>query len=68
MRCPLCKHERFYYKDPDDPYETYGFTCESGDICFDAELETEDIPELTEETRIYCDHCAWSGSFQEIKK
>jgi len=68
MKCPLCRRHRFYLKDPDDAYETYGFDCESGDICFDADLDKEKIPELNNDTRIYCDNCAWNGPFKEIKK
>jgi len=67
MKCPLCKRERFYLKDPDDPYETFGFSSESGDICFDAGPDPADIPRLSEDTPIYCDHCAWNGPFRQIQ-
>jgi len=67
MKCPLCKHERFYLKDPDDPYETYCFSSESGDIRFDADPDPADIPQLAEDTTIYCDHCAWNGPFRQVK-
>ena len=67
MKCPLCKYQKFYLKDPEDEYETYGFSCASDDICFDADVNDADIPELTDDTRIYCDNCAWNGPLQEIK-
>ena len=67
MKCPLCRYQRFYLKDPDDEYETYGFSCESGDICFDPELNESEIPELSDDTHIYCDNCAWNGTLSQIK-
>ena len=67
MQCPLCKKKRFYLKDPEDPYETYAFSSDSGGISFDSGLDAPAVPELSEETRIYCNHCSWNGRFREIQ-
>ena len=45
MKCPLCGCKKFYLKDPDDEYETYGFDCESGEACFDPGIDDSDVPE-----------------------
>ncbi len=67
MKCPFCGCEKFYIKDADDEFETYGFDCSSGDVCFDPEIDASDIPELGDDSHIYCDKCAWNGRFAEIK-
>ena len=58
MKCPLCGCKKFYLKDPDDEYETYGFDCESGEACFD--------PGIDGDSHIYCDTCSWNGKYDEI--
>ncbi len=68
MKCPSCGQQRFYVKDPEDEFETVSFDCSTGRICFDSEIEKEDIPEIFDGTRIYCDKCAWNGVVSEIKK
>ena len=68
MKCPFCGCQQFYVKNPDDEYETYGFDCESGDVCFDADIDDADIPNLANDCRIFCDKCAWNGNFEELKK
>jgi len=67
MECPLCKCKKFYLKNPDDEYETYGFDCESGDVCFDPGIDDDDVPDLTGDSHIYCDTCTWSGKYDAIK-
>jgi hypothetical protein len=67
MKCPLCGCKKFYLKDPDDEYETYGFDCESGEACFDPGIDDSDVPELTSDSHIYCDTCSWSGRHDDIK-
>jgi len=68
MECPYCGCRKFYIKNPDDEYETYGFDCESGEICFDPDIDDSDIPELSDNSRIYCEKCAWNGRYDEIAK
>jgi hypothetical protein len=55
-------------KDPDDDFETYGFTCEDDEVCFDPGINEEDIPELDDDCQIYCEKCTWKGKYNEIKK
>jgi hypothetical protein len=63
MECPFCGCQRFYIKDIMDEFETYGFDCQSGEVCFDSGLEAD----LNDDRHIYCDQCAWNGKFKEIK-
>jgi hypothetical protein len=67
MQCPFCGCQRFYTKDATDEFETYGFDCQTGEICFDAGIEESNTPDLNDDTHIYCDQCAWNGRFKEIK-
>ena len=67
MKCPYCGHQRFFFKDPEDEFETFAFDCETGQVCFDPDLTLDDIPPLENETRIFCDKCAWNGAFSEIR-
>ena len=50
MNCPYCGCENFYVKSPDDEYGVYEFTCNDGDICFDADIDEDDIPEIDDST------------------
>jgi DNA-directed RNA polymerase subunit RPC12/RpoP len=67
MQCPYCGHQRFFIKDATDEFETYGFDCQSGDICFDPGIDDPSLTDLKDDTHIYCDQCAWNGKFKEIK-
>jgi hypothetical protein len=67
MKCPTCGCEKFYIKDAEDEYELYEFTASGGKVEFDAALETQDIPELTNEIETFCDKCAWHGKFETLK-
>lgn len=66
MECPVCKCQKFYIKDEDDEFETYEFDCESGEVCFDADIDSE--PELCEDSHVFCNQCAWNGKYEGIKK
>ena len=66
MKCPLCGYQRFYLKDADDEYETYGFDCASGEACFDPDIDASDAPELDGDAHIYCEQCAWNGRYDDI--
>ena len=67
MKCPFCGCQTFYLKDPDDAYETYAFDVEKGAVNFHPDVNESDLPELQENTRCYCDRCAWNGKFGDLK-
>jgi hypothetical protein len=67
MKCPFCGYQKFYLKNPEDDYETFGFSCESDEICFDSEIEDSDVPDLKDDSHIFCDKCTWKGKYDEIK-
>jgi len=67
MKCPTCGCKRFYIKDTDDAYEIYEFTASNGNVEFDADIEAQNIPEITNEIETYCDKCAWHGKFETLE-
>ena len=68
MKCPMCRSEHFYVKDPEDEYNYYKFDCADGEIHFDAEVDASEVPEVRDETETYCGQCAWHGNFDGLKK
>lgn len=68
MKCPLCGCRRFYFKDPDDPFEIYPFEVKDGQAGFDPEVEAPEAVEFDDGTETFCDKCSWHGPFQEIEK
>jgi hypothetical protein len=68
MRCPVCGCVKFYVKDPVDEYETHGFKCPDGVICFDSHGSDSQPPEMNEETETYCNQCAWHDKFKTLTK
>ena len=67
MECPLCACLEFYVKDPDDEYEIYEFTCKDDDIVFDAEVDENDAPPMSDSIETYCNKCAWHGKMGTLK-
>lgn len=67
MKCPTCGCENFYIKDADDEYETYEFSCSTGKVEFDDDLDKQEIPQVTNEIETYCNKCAWHGKFGTLK-
>ncbi len=67
MKCPVCGCLEFYVKDPDDEYDIYEFTCEDGDIVFDAAVDEKDAPPVSESTETYCNKCAWHGKMETLE-
>lgn len=67
MKCPTCGCENFYIKDADDEYETYEFSSSKGKLEFDADLDKQEIPQLTNDIETYCNKCAWHGRFGTLK-
>ena len=68
MKCPLCRCEKFYVKDPDDEYETYEFECPDGEICFDPDVDESVAPVVEKETETYCNKCVWHDKFEKLQK
>ena len=69
MTCPDCGAQRFYVKDPDDQYNIHEFDLQEGEIVFtDSQVESEQPPEVNEETETFCDRCAWHDKFKSLKK
>ncbi len=66
MKCPLCGCEKFYVKDPDDEYETYGFELHDGKVAFGPDVDASSCPEVCYDTETYCDKCSWHGDFKEL--
>jgi len=61
MNCPVCGCEYFYEKNPDNPYKYYPFICKDGGASFSAEVDENEIPEITDETQTHCVQCVWQG-------
>lgn len=68
MKCPICGCQNFFVKNPDDEFETHGFSVASGDVHFSADSEDAPVPVVQETTETFCDRCTWRGKFQELKK
>ncbi len=68
MKCPLCRSQHFYVKDPEDAYEMYPFNCSEGSICFDSDVDPSRTPTIDAETETFCNQCAWHGKFQALKQ
>jgi hypothetical protein len=66
MHCPDCGSQRFYIKDPDDPFTLFEFDIQDGKIIADDENNDSAMPAVTESTETYCDRCAWHGRFKNL--
>ena len=66
MKCPVCGCEYFYVKNPDNPYKYYQFTCKDGEAHFSAEVDQNEVPEMTDETQTHCIQCVWQGEFKRL--
>lgn len=65
MKCPVCGCQEFYVKDPEDEFETHGFSVASGDVRF---ADEGSAPEIQDVTETYCDRCSWHGGLGVLKK
>ena len=65
MACPVCRSTKFYVKDPDDPFETTEFALDGGVPQFPG-MDSE-APELTGQSEVFCEVCAWHGKLDEVK-
>ena len=68
MKCPKCRCETFFVKDPDDEYNYFQFSCVDGEIEFASEVDASEVPEVHSETEAYCVQCAWHGRFDVLNK
>lgn len=67
-KCPSCGCEQFYVKDPEDEYETLGFECRDGQVCFAGDLDGDQCPEVSDNTEVFCNACAWHDQFLKIRE
>lgn len=65
-KCPLCGSKHFYVKDPDDEYETYEFECKAGEVCFEDDVDSDQAPDVEEDTETYCATCSWHDRFGKL--
>ena len=68
MSCPICGQNDFYIKNPDDEYECYDFHMNNSEVCFDEEVDSDDLPEVTGETEAFCNRCSWHDKLKTIQK
>jgi hypothetical protein len=68
MECPICGCQEFFVKDPEDEFETYEFSVESGAVRFSADAEGSPIPDFRDATETFCNRCSWHGKYQELRK
>jgi len=67
-KCPDCGSQGFYVKDPEDQYNISEFDLKDGEIIFTG-VETDAPPlQVTDDTEIFCDRCAWHDRFKTVKK
>ena len=63
MKCPVCGCLEFYVKDPDDEYETYEFELREDKVV----AQSDDCPEIKDNTESFCNKCAWHGKVKELQ-
>jgi hypothetical protein len=68
MKCPVCGSQRFYVKDPQDPYNTCEFNLVDGEIVYAADETESDPLEVVEGTETFCNRCAWHDKFKVLRQ
>ncbi|RPJ15688.1 MAG: hypothetical protein EHM30_08240 [Desulfobacteraceae bacterium] len=66
MKCPACRSENFYLKDPEDEYEIHPFRIKDGVVCFDPDTDILNAPAVSSDTETFCNQCAWHGKFNAL--
>ena len=67
IECPVCKCEKFYIKDKDDPYETYELVCKEGHLVLADDEAVEGSIAMDGQSEVFCDRCAWHGAESQLK-
>jgi len=67
MACPVCKSTHFYVKDPDDAFEIYEFEYIQGGTRFSDPQASDYMPEITDESEIFCQRCSWHGNKSKVQ-
>jgi hypothetical protein len=57
-----------FRQDPEDEFETRGFSVASGTVCFEAGEAEASVPGIQEATETYCNKCSWHGKLGELKR
>jgi hypothetical protein len=60
IQCPDCRSQHLYVKDPEDQYNIFEFEMEEGKIVSSDNSPASISMEVTEDTEIFCDRCAWN--------
>jgi hypothetical protein len=67
MKCPACRSENFYLKDPEDEYEIFPFSINKGSVCFETGTDPSNTPAICADTETFCNQCAWRGKFSSLE-
>ena len=65
-RCPVCGCQRFYVKNPEDEFDICEFDCIDGRPVFDPEMDADQVPHINEDSKTFCNKCAWHGRFGDL--
>jgi hypothetical protein len=66
MKCPVCRSQKFYVKDPEDDYETHRFRIQDGAVLFDPDADASNAPAVSSDTETFCNQCAWHGKLNAL--
>lgn len=66
-KCPQCGCKRFYFKDPENAFETYEFEVVDGQFRFTDDTQRFDARLDDEETMTFCDRCSWHDRLKTLK-
>jgi len=42
------------------------FTCKDGKVHFGAEVNEDEVPDITDETQTHCVQCVWQGEYGKL--
>ncbi len=66
--CPYCGAKHFYVKDPEDQYNIFNFSLADGAIEYSDTAAGADNIQLSEDTEIFCEKCAWHDKMKTLKQ
>jgi len=67
MKCPDCGTDHFYVKDPEDQYNISEFNLAKGKIEYVEPEDDGEQVEVSEDTEVFCNKCAWHDKFKTLK-